>query len=182
MPLEAAAGGLTLSQEALRYSLADCARFRTFAGAADQAAALARIHHDALPPPGSSADTYTLAEWATYRPFAVIERDRRAGYRRKQAAEYGEVESGKLFIHLEQAIAAGDLNDPAQIVRKFDNHVGVIIDELYAKSALGASGGVSYLQINDIRYVGPFRSSEEDAPGQGEYVFGLLEILWGQEG
>ena len=101
MRLEPATGGITLCEEHLRRTLADCPRFRAWCGADNQAQALARIHFDDLPAPEDGAAALSEDQIIALRPFALIETGKQGGYSRGRVATETYVEAGLLWIVLE---------------------------------------------------------------------------------
>jgi len=175
MPVTAA-GNLSLAQECLRTTLADATAFRTFAGAADRAAALLRIHHDVLPPPAAAAPAYTLAEWAAHRPYAIVAGEQTGGYSVRHAtggASFGFEESGHLWLLL-GAAPDSDYTADADQDAAFRNAVGEIIGGL-----MDLAGLAGYLAIETIAVAAIGRNLPDDAPGCGEEMLCILGITWG---
>ena len=127
------AGGISLAQQYLKATLADVTAFRTWCGAADQAAALARIHHEGLPRP-ENGHTHTRAELEDYRPYAVIYTAEQQGYTRQFVAADDSFDfdaSGRLICVLYQNCGEINGDDPsADSNLTFRNSVGLIIDGL----------------------------------------------------
>ena len=64
-------GSLGLAMSKLRLALADSAAFKTWSGAADQAAALLKIHLHTLPLPAAGGE-HTTSELGGFRNYAHI--------------------------------------------------------------------------------------------------------------
>ena len=184
MPLTAAAGCISLPEEILRASLADCYYFRRWQGAAwSQAEALARIYPDALPPP--TADGFTLAELTALRPFVLLWTEPQAGFRLhhdSSGSDFFYNHSGKLSLLFEQAVPDAIKDDPAEVDRRFKNEVGLMIcsrdGDKPGLCELSGQGG--YLAIEELVAYGPFRSAQDDLATDGDTQQFLVEIKWGQ--
>jgi hypothetical protein len=174
VPLEAAEGGITLAEENLRLTLADCARFRTWCGATNQAAALAKIFIDDLPVPPNDQDAYTADDIIGLRPFAILMTANQAGYSKARVATETYPEAGKLAIALEENVPAHLAGDVAALERQFKNTIGVIIDEL-----LELAYQAGYLAIDLVTFHGPLRSTKDDAVGEGDHHWAILELQYG---
>jgi hypothetical protein len=185
------AGCISLAQEYLRATLGDSPTFRQWCGAvaqvqaqgltdpdavaaAEQAAALARIYHEALPAPAVNT-TYSLAEWAALRPYAVVSLDQHNGLRKVHAAtsnNYGFFDTGRLWLLL--AAAPGEGMSEAAADFAFKNAVGQILDDL-----CGLAGLPGYIAAESITLVTWGRNTHEDAAGSGEELIAVLSIEWG---
>lgn len=176
----AAEGSITLAEQDLANTLADCHAFQAWAGVASQAAALERIYFDGLPAPDNGRETYTADELAALRPYAVIWTDEEEGFRRKQVAAgagfYFE-DSGRLHLELVQEIAAADQADLSASDRKFKNALGLILDEL---AELAGQGG--YLTATSFATKGPLRPHPDSEDGEGPWQWAKLVIDWGLTG
>jgi hypothetical protein len=127
MALADPVGGYTLARNNLRASLAASTTFQTWVGAATAAAALARIHLSALPPPANNAEEYSAAEWAGYLPLAIIYPAR---YHAELDSDTGYAEQGTLVIHLLGTVAEAKHDLPGEAGRVFDNLIGGVIADL----------------------------------------------------
>jgi hypothetical protein len=174
VPLDDAEGGITLAEENLRLTLADCARFRTWTTASDQAKALARIYIDSLPNPPNDADSYSADELVALRPFAIVMTARQSGYSRGRVATETYPEAGKMAIAFEENVPASLADDVPALERQFKNTLGVIIDEM-----LGLAYQAGYLAIDLITFSGPVRCLKDDAVGEGDHHFAMFEIQYG---
>lgn len=182
--MDSAVSGLSLSKAALQSQLSKSARFQAFASNTgtplSEANALLRIKLDAWPFPldtdGRLKESYTAAELADIRPFAMIFADRAKGYALSYAgAPTCSVESGMLRIHFEKDITAALRLDPESLHRQWDNDLAVIAAEL-----IGLKTTDGMLQIDQSIVVqGPFLSTEQQSPGQGVFAYGLLTVSWG---
>jgi len=169
------AGGMSLAQEYLRTALADCSTFQAWVGAADQAEALARIYHEALPAP-ANGNEYTLAELQAYRPFALIWTSEQNGYSKRRLAVGTWAESGRIMIRLEEDVDPQIANDPAEVARRFRNTIGQIIDELCALTDPGAG----YLVFHTVTVeAGPIRTEEDEARTLGDAQAVELSVEYG---
>jgi hypothetical protein len=179
MPLTAAAGSISLAVDYLRTTLADSAAFRTWAGAANQAAALARIYYESLPPP-ANGNEHTLAELAAYRPYALVWVSPEDGFRKRhisQAASFGYAQSGTMLFRMLQTVDPAIANDPAEISRRFINTIGTIFDEF--EDLCGLAG---YLAIESMEIdFGPYRGDPDEKTTQGDYIGIDINVSWGIE-
>lgn len=181
-------------QVLLAKTLADCTEFRNLVGAADHAAAFARIWHESLPPPADGADHYSLAEQESYRPFALIfTNDLDGEMSSRQASAPGSwADNGSLRILIEVPTPADLDESPVLLDQLMKQIVGRIVrrppDEtagsfyglLDLAHTTNESGGYSYLAADQVSFRGYHRSSLRDQPGQGDYLFAWLEVQYGQ--
>jgi hypothetical protein len=174
MRLEPATGGITLCEEHLRRTLADCPRFRAWCGADNQAQALARIHFDDLPAPEDGAAALSEDQIIALRPFALIETGKQGGYSRGRVATETYVEAGLLWIVLEENVPADLAQHTAALARKFKNTLGQIIAEL-----LALAYEPDYLAIDQLTLHGPVRCTPETIVGEGDHQFAALEVRHG---
>lgn len=179
MPLDAPVGGISLSEDYLRTTLANCARFRTWCGAIDVPAALARIYPCGLPEPAASPngeipESYTAAQLTALRPFALLWADEQAGWRTGRVASEAWDEAGQLYIAFEQAIDPALKRDMAGQDRRFKNDLGVIANEL---SVLAYQAG--YLAIDQIVVRGPWRAHPDDVKHEGDHLYANMQVTWG---
>lgn len=169
------AGSISLAQERLRLVLANSARFRTWTDTATEAAALAKIHHEALPPPAGNATEHTVAELEAYRPYAIVSTDQEAdGFSVIRDAMGSWKESGKLTLHLCEDIPSDLLNDLFEARLLFKNTVGVVIDEMRALA--DDAGKLNFTGI--MLAGGPWFSKEDVATGQGVFQWIDLTVVW----
>ncbi len=181
------AGPISLSLDNLANTLADSENFRTFVGAADRAAALAKIHVGALPRPGTPPAfehrEYTEAEITALRPYALIWVDEAGGGLVSTKVAAGTfVQSGRIKCQLIQNVAAGIADDLPEVDLVFNNSIGEIIDDLYALVALGVTATYSYLAAIDriVTDAGPSRLDAESEAGMGDAQGVELGIEWGE--
>ena len=109
-------GSISLAQQNLKVSLADCTAFRTWCGASDQAAALARIHLEGLPDPPEGQQTYTAEQLRALRPYAIVNTKPAGGFSLALAAfgAHGDYDAaGKLEVQIFQNCPATLDNDPS---------------------------------------------------------------------
>jgi hypothetical protein len=175
--MTAPSGTISLAQNNLALSLADCARFRTWCGAANQAGALARIHINGLPKPAGGKKTYSLSEVEAYRPFAIVSCDPRLPIRLDRASFGDHVQysrSGKLEIELQQNAPDGLSDEPSSDAnRQFENFCGELIDQLAE-----LSGKPGYLCFDRLAAEGPYWPHKELIPTEGFFQAYFLHIEW----
>lgn len=176
MPLEAAADGITLAEQALANMLANSAAFRSFCGAADANAALKRIHFDALPQPEGDAAEHSADELKKLRPFAIVYTAAHNGYKLTRVATETFAESGTLEMLLEDNLPASIAADGPRLMRRFKNQLGAILREL---QTLAWQPG--YLAVNSFDVVALAREAEDERENNGDNVFAFLSVPWGQE-
>jgi hypothetical protein len=174
-------GALSVPQAALRLMLADCAAARTWLGAADQAAALARIHYDGLPAPANGAE-YTLEELTTYRPYAVIYTPDRRGlvYHLDAISTHSEFRrNGAVCLRLYNSPDETDNDEPTSEANlKWKNTLGAILDGLAdLAGTVGASG--SYLAFDVMKLEeGPSWGHPKRAKTDGVYQWAEISFDW----
>ncbi len=176
--MTAPAGSISLAQEHLRTMLADCDAFRTWAGAADQAEALERIHHEGLPAPANHADVFTLAELQAYRPYAVVYTGEENGFSRTLDAAGGDfsfASSGQLKLRLYQDAPESCGDEPSSDANlQFKNAIGQILDDLCE-----LAGQPGYLAFNQITLDnGPYWAHPNSAPTEGVWQGVEIGIQW----
>jgi hypothetical protein len=173
-----AAGCISLAEEYLRTTLADCAAFRVFVGAAGPSQARERIHLDTLPAPDGGADEHPLSELQELRPFAIVYTAEVDGLRATADAVSDAREfhyGGRLGIHLERDVPPEIAGDPQEVSRTFKNAVGQIIDGLAA-----LAGTAGYLDSQTISLsAGPLRAHPDNYPTEGDHQWAIVEIEWG---
>jgi hypothetical protein len=180
MPLAAAEGGITLAEEHLRLTVADCARFRTWAlNAPDQAAALARIYIDGLPLPPEGQDAYTLEQMQALRPFAIVTTANQAGYSKGRIATATYAEVGKLAVAFEENVPANLARDIAAVERSFKNTLGTILDQMLGLAYTAPDADRQYLAIDLITFHGPLRCTQDVAVAEGDHHFAYFEVQYG---
>lgn len=181
-------------QQLLALTLADCTEFRNLVGAADHAAAFARIWHESLPPPGAGARKYTLAELEAYRPYALVFlRDPDGLSAARQASSPGAwADRGSLWIRLVMDVPDEFADAPVlldQLVKQLvgrlmlrppDETVGQFFGLLDLAHETNAVGGYSYLAANDVLFKRWVFSSAADDPEQGSFIVADLEAQWGR--
>lgn len=162
--MPAASSTRSLVVENMRLLLADCASFRSWVGAADQAAALAKIF--------VRGDIDVLS-----RPFAVVgpngvdERERVAGGTRNVFMARGEV-----LVHFESDVASGDAGSHEAAFYAFENVIGAIVDEIQL-----LSGSDGYLNLEGFRQVEePKRSKwvDDEAGAAEDFYFEQCVGSW----
>ena len=173
------AGCLSLAESYLKTMLANVPAFQTWAGAADVAAALLKIHLEGLPKPADGADSHTRAELEAYRPYAVIWMAEDNGLTLEHDATgalFGFTDSGRLMLRLEQDCPDGVGDQPSSDANlQFKNSIGLIVDGLCALA--GTAGYLAFERISV--FDGPYWAHPDAVPGHG--IFQGVELLfeWG---
>jgi len=167
--MTAAAGCISLAEEALRKTLAESATFQGLVGAADATEALDSIYVDGLPAP-ASGDVHTLAELESLRPYAVIFTAERNGLTRIAEAGGNQLyfnQSGKLSLRLIRDCPDGYGDAPSSAAnRTWRTLAGKIMDEVGELAA--AANDADMLAITNIALVeGPSWPSPNLAATQG---------------
>lgn len=176
MPLDAATGPISLPEQYLADQLAACAACRTFLGAADAAAALARIHFDSLPAP-KAGNEFELKELSEHRPFIVICTNPREGWSYNRTAFQTFPESGSLIVEFERSVPAGKERALNETFRTFKNELGAI-----AKEAADLAQDAGYLDITRIVMLTLWQSDPELASNLGHFVYAMWRVDWGVRG
>ena len=175
--MTAPAGSMMLAQHYLRQSLANSATFRTWTETADEAAALAKIHYEGLPPPADNAADYTAAALTAYRPYAVVWTDEENGFWKNKEASGFFRAGGRLILKFEQDVPEAIAADPAEIDLRFKNTIGQIIDDLCNLTLVG----VGYLCFERITVdIGPYRTHPDDVPSQGDWQAIEIGVDWSE--
>lgn len=166
-------GALSLAQKYAADSLAACAEWQSWVGAANATQAASRIYQDALPPPRFGND-YTRDELESYRPFALITTDLDGGFR-SQGIAYGTTDdAGVIIIAIEDDIPEAIADHPAEIALRVRNHIGTLISQLMA-----LSGSAGYLAIESIDVDGPYRTHPNKIETIGDMQVVELRCTWG---
>lgn len=185
-----------IPQQLLAKTLADCSEFRNLVGATDHATAFARIWHESLPPPGGGAHKYSLAELASYRPYALVfTRDPDGLSARREGSPSGPwSDRGALWIRLVFDTPSGMDDYPVLLDHLVKQLVGRLLrcppDETPAtftglmdlSGRTNETSGYSYLAANDVLLKGWTLSSDADDPDQGAFIVVTLEASWGDGG
>lgn len=168
-----ALGILSLAQDALRNTLADSTVYRALtAPAMDQAAALASIYREGLPPPADTHE-YTLAEYETYRPYAVIENDKDGGL---AGSKVTLMNGGRMLVTIERNAPDGAEDTPSDpATQEWMDIAGQILDELLTLSGTTEN----YLNITGVdEELSPAWAVREDARTQGIFQTVTLGVEW----
>jgi len=169
-------GSLSLAQEYLRRSLADCATFRTLCEAENQAEALARIHHEGLPEPANKVE-YTHAELTGHRPHAIVYTDDYDGFQRLTESGGNFAASGRLKLRLCRTCPATVGDEPTSEANlDWKNIVGRIIGELCDLAAAGANEHLAFIRIA-LDY-GPFWNGTDLIATQGSWQGAEIGVDW----
>lgn len=171
-------GILSNAIDLVRATLADSDTFRGLTDPAmDQAGALARIHEEGLPP--AAGDEYTLAELASYRPFAIVAFKPIDGFRISAAGWSGTQKDwstrGQILVTIEKACPSADVsnNEPtAAAMTAWRDEIGGVIDDI-----ADLAGQAGYINAEAITYaINAYAASPDDAPGEGVWLAAELEI------
>jgi hypothetical protein len=179
--MTAAAGTISLAEEALRVALADCAAFRTWVGAADRAEALESIYVDGLPAPAGDADVHTRAELEALRPYAILFTAEGDGVRRRLEAGGGTFcfdAGGRLIVRLVQDCPQSLDDQPTSWAnQQWRQTVGLIRADLRQTAA--QPNQAEYLAITRLAVAsGPYWSPREVAVLEGVWQGVELEAVW----
>lgn len=159
-------------QALLASTLADCPAFRTFVGAADAAAALLRIHHDAFPAIPSGDDRFSKAELEAIRPCAVLATSDGYVTEKDATGDYWRPH-GTLYCWLYRTTPSGTLS---AVAVSFRETVGDLLEELQARSTLA-----DFLASRKVTVNGPYRNDPLDRKSHGDEQVYELVIEWGTE-
>lgn len=150
-------GMISLPLDHMRKTIADSAAFRTWVGAADQAAALAKV--------------YPVLTTATTPPFAVV--DWAENFRRLKVAGGTRNffrQEGDLTVLFRGAVNAA--HDDADAAYTFLNTVGAILAEMEA-----LAGTAGYLDITGITLVdGPSRPLEDEKQSFADFYQAIYRV------
>jgi len=173
-------GPISLCEQNLRVTLADCAAFRTFAGAANQAQALARIHRIGLSKPADGA-SYTKSELTAYHPLAIVYLSPTRGLARSRTADQVWADGGLAYVRLRRMAASVVKNQATtEELRTFDNEIGDIIEDLC--ELCGQASATPYFDFHRIGLeYGPVDGESEDLPGMGIWLEAELFLEFGSE-
>lgn len=170
---------MSLAQENLRVTLAASSAFRSLVkatGVSANAQALARIHHDALPPSRIGPE-HSLAELEVYRPCALLWQDPRGGFGRRLVATNSTIDFGVLMMRIAADVDREISENHQEAYVRFQNVIGGIIDDLVA-----LAGQAGYLAITQISVEsGPYRTHPDEYDTVGDCQFCDLRIAWGAE-
>ncbi len=169
-----ASGRLSLPPEYLRDQLADCPAWQALCAAADAIQARAKTHRDRLPPP-ANGHSYTAAELADYRPYAVIYTAPERGFRMDRAALGTYLDSGAVLLEIERDVPLEYSDDEAGANVDFENRLGAIFEELVARADTG-----DFLAVRSIELVEIVRGEEEfEQAGKGPFQLAVALCQWG---
>lgn len=178
-----AAGSVSLAQQHFVTMLGDSTNFRTFVGASGaniQAQALARIYQDALPPSADGRE-FTLIELQELRPYALVWTAPGEGGFTISIDGVGNnnefAESGTLMLRLARDVPDDIVNQPAEIVRTFQNIYGQILDDLITLTV--TAGNLSFNRIDLVDGQNVYEHAKEEGQGFSQDV--EFAISWGNE-
>ncbi len=173
------AGCLSLAQAALETTLADCAAFRALTDPAmDQAGALARIYQEGLPRPASGR-THTLAEFTTYRPYAIIWTDPERGFIATAEAASADgtdfLDAGRLILEIERTATDVANDEPSSEDNlTWRNAIGQVIDNLKGLAGQGGYLCITSIELEEGTYWNPPSLAKTHGVFQGV----KLAITW----
>lgn len=147
--MPAASGSISLAEEAGVALLANLAAFRTWAEAADVAAAKALCHNDELP---------SLATQARPRVLYYMDPDG-AGFEQESIADGQWSQRGQFRAVLERDVPEAYAADLPAAERDFKNHLGAILDEVMDLAGTGDPCGP--MNVVRARAFGPWRFGED---------------------
>jgi len=156
----------------LRVLLADVTAVRTWFGAANQAAALAKIYYEALPEP-TDGEQHTKAELLTYRPFAIVGLAEEAGAMARKVATGTYTRDFAAIMHIEDDIASGDTDDPNEAWVKFLNNFEAALDGMIALADTS-----TYIKGIQFEVVGVTRSHRKQSAAEGPHYWGEILVSW----
>jgi len=175
----APSGAMSLQEARLRAMLANCASFR---GLTDPALtvteAYGRIYFEGLPAP-TTGDTYTAAELAQLRPFAVIAMQGTQGWDSIATGCSGNTfdweDSGRLTLSIERTPPSNYGDEPTSNANMdFLNRIGAIVTELKE-----LAGGEEYLGIRRLWVMlGPWWAHPGDFEAEGRWQRIDLGVEW----
>lgn len=180
-----AVGGITTAEDLLRTTLAACTAFQTWVNAANTTEALQHIYLEALQPDNYYTDRYSEEELVGRRPFAQIWTDEQRGYTTtREAASRLMWDSGILHIRFEGNVDEAIEHDYAEIDRLFKNTLGQIIqsDNINTPGLVELNQQAGYLAWDTLTMTGPFRCTENQIRGMGDFQEASFEIRWGEQG
>lgn len=165
-------------QEVMRSTLSASTSFQTMVGAANAAAALARIYHDEIPKPASGQQSHSLVEMIAIRPCAIIYTQVGQGGWRADRDAMGNGcwnYSGTLVVVLMRNVPEADKDDLSKVDTDFRTTVGEIIEDL-----IDLNETASYLTMDRIDAMGPYRTELKELKAIGDAQSYELVIGWGQ--
>jgi hypothetical protein len=169
--------------ETAKTTLGKCRAWQTWTGVGGtEAAALARIYLDALPKPASNAETHTLAELQSYRPYIILTDGTDGGFTMlKHAVGGGFSQKGMIMAEINADVPTNIANDLAAVRRAFRISLGNLLrsDDIANPGLAELAETPGCLAINRVEVIGPARTSEEDISELGDAQRAWLEIHWG---
>jgi len=175
-------GGLLRPQQLLRLTLADCTQFRQMCGVGDRDGALSHIYINGLPRPADKSG-YTLEEFQSYRPYAIISTHYPHGYRSRMVGSDAFDDSGSLHIEIQENVPA-ELADSIDVpMAEFEQRLGNILEmESFDPAYRGLTnlfqeGG--YLAGNEVRIQYAERADNIHLPNFGDFLVASLVVHWG---
>lgn len=170
-------GSISLAQQNLAVSVADCASFRAWVKAGDREAALASIYHEGLPKPPEGQQAYTREDLVALRPFALVWTETKNGFGLTLSsfgshAEYAA--AGRLHLQLCQNCPDRLGDDPTSETNlAFRNFAGALLDELAT-----LSGTAGYLCFQQAKSEGPFWTHPQLIASEGLYQVWDFTFDW----
>lgn len=183
--MDSPVGMISLAEDLLRTTLANCTAFRTWDGAnwtIDQAKE--RIYFDRLPSPPGDAAAYTRAQLEALRPFAIIYKPRQNGVvlEVEAAAPDTFATRGTLIIKFERNVPEDERDDPADADRSFKNMIGQVMRTSLPSSPglADLSGQAGFLRCWRLSEEGPYRVDVDAVTDYGDFQEYYLQIEWGR--
>lgn len=168
-------GTISLVAQTLRVSLADSPAFRDWTGTDNQAAALAHVHKDDLPPPAGTAEAYTPAELSALRPFVLFWFGSMSEDADSVSSSFEFSDRGEFTLRFEQDVDPLIDDDEAEIVLRFENTLGQILDDLK-----GTAGTAGYLAVTGWSWDAAVRREDKDRrTTKGDVVEADVTLRWG---
>jgi len=171
-----AAGGITLSIDLFRTTLANCDAWQTLTETDNATDAKAKTYRWALPRP-ASGNEHSRSELEGYRPYCLVGVSPEGGYSRTMDSSgmgHAYMGSGLLDVLLVRSIPTDEIDDEAEADLTWGNYVGEIVDDL---CGLGGVGG--YLAMTAARVaLGPYRSPDDVIEAEGYWQAAQLAVEW----
>lgn len=185
MAVDAASGPISVAEELLATTLANCDQMLSWTGEVDSDGVLTHIYFDSLPKPVSDEPKYTKAEIESLRPCVLIHTMEVSGWRSRRDADTGWFSDGGTLVAIFEAnVAESGKTTEEEQLRWFKNQLGAIIrrpasaaSEFKGLEELANTTG--FLTIKGITLDGPVLNDELDVQGQGEFMLARLSIEWG---
>lgn len=166
------------AQDLLRTTLSHSAAMQSFLGAGNQAAALARIYNDALPP--GAGDKYTVAELEALRPCVIVSTERWRSLRQAAGDSVGDVDcwsaEGQLRVGVYRTVPSNIATDLSQVDTTMRTLAATIAVDL-----INMSEQAGRLACTGIHFDGPFRVAPNELKNHGDEQSFILSVDWGSQ-